>query len=62
MIILQKLVDPDDENTYDKCDVEFTIHNDDIDLTTLLVDIEKFLRACGYIFNGELDIFGGKDE
>ena len=58
MIILEKTYDRNNE--FDMCDVKMTIANDDISLTQLLEQIELFLKACGYVFTGELDIFGGE--
>jgi|TARA_R110000823_G_scaffold257224_1_gene379003 hypothetical protein len=29
---------------------------------TMIMNFEQYLRACGYLFNGELTLTGGKDD
>lgn len=48
------------DNPYDVATVKMSMSND-IGLTEIIVQIEFFLRACGYSFDGELDLVS-KDE
>lgn len=46
----------DPNNEFDRTNVTHEILNDEIDITSLLEDIEIFVRAIGYNFKGTLDI------
>jgi hypothetical protein len=54
MIKLIKIQDKD--NHFDQCNVMIDIPNSHVTLTDLLPIFAGFLRACGYVFQGELEI------
>lgn len=53
MIKFLKTLDPNNPLVVAK--VEFTLPSNDVSLTDMVNEFQNFLKACGYIFNGELD-------
>jgi hypothetical protein len=46
---------PDEDNKFDSSSIEMVITKD-VSLPDLLQEFECFLKACGFVFEGELDI------
>jgi hypothetical protein len=47
--------EPEKDNQYDVATVKMSMSSD-IVLTEIIAQIDLFLRACGYSFDGELDL------
>jgi hypothetical protein len=54
--MIRLIQEVDENNKFSITKVEHTITQSDIDLSTLLEEIETFMRACGYSFTGTLTI------
>ena len=46
----------DSENKFSNCDVEFTVSSNSMTYPELLEVFEEFLRGCGYVFDGHVEI------
>jgi hypothetical protein len=46
----------DESNDFDESNVTFEIPNNDLSIPDILEEFEKFLKACGYVFEGYLDL------
>lgn len=54
MFIFKKL--PDETNQFDVSEVTLAMQGEGHSLTAVLEEFEAFLKACGYHFNGRIDI------
>jgi DNA relaxase NicK len=54
MFIFKKTRDP--ENEFDKSEIEYTVNDDDIEIDALITEFGYFLKACGFVFNGTVEI------
>lgn len=52
-----------DYKSYNSCsDARTIVQSDDSDLSAVIEEFERFLRGCGYSFNGSLDIVEDENE
>lgn len=54
-----KIKDP--HNEFEKSNIEFTIEND-VSLSILCEEFTGFLKSCGFVFNGYIDLVDEDDE
>jgi len=54
MMIFKKTRDP--QNEFDRTEVEFIVQDNDAEIGDLTIEFERFLKACGFVFQGEVDI------
>lgn len=48
------------DNPFSVSDIDFTVHA--VSLPDMVENFELFLRACGFIFDGHLDIVEDEDD
>jgi hypothetical protein len=47
---------PDPSNDADHTTVNIRVNNDDVTYHTLIEEFERFLKACGFVFNGHIEM------
>lgn len=48
-------------STYDR-DFKLELHTDAVDLSQILEDFESFLKGCGFVFEGHIDILNDNED
>jgi hypothetical protein len=52
----------DTKNQHDNTNITIEIPDNDVTLETVLEALEEYLKACGFILNGTLDIVSDDEE